>query len=280
MSNLAQRVIVALVAIPLVLWLIHSGGLPFALFITLLSVLGAYEYCTFAHAQKFTTLTWIVLLYAAAIPLAFYYENSTLQIATPLTMLLCSTAPVVLLSAQMFSQSSNATTSVSYAITALAYPTFLFTSLLGIRLLPTMLPNQTSDWGGAMVLSMFAAIWTCDSLAYFVGRAIGKHKILPRVSPNKSWEGFAGGLVGAAIAMLLCNMYFLHLFTELQAVVLGLVIGIVGPLGDFAESQLKRAVGVKDSSAIIPGHGGILDRFDSALFVAPMLYVYLQIILR
>ena len=140
--------------------------------------------------------------------------------------------------------------------------------------------GQSGHLGGYMVLAVFVGVWTCDSLAYFVGSAIGKHKIFPRVSPNKSWEGSLSGLLGALIAMILVvRAGWLPGLTFMDAMVLGLITGAAGQIGDFAESLVKRDVGVKDSSNLLPGHGGAWDRLDSILFAAPLSYLYLTLVM-
>jgi phosphatidate cytidylyltransferase len=128
------------------------------------------------------------------------------------------------------------------------------------------------------VLAVFIAVWMCDSAAYFCGRAWGKHKLFPRVSPNKSWEGAAAGFLAAVGAFMAARSLALPYMTPGTAVVCGIIVGVFGQAGDLAESLLKRDAGVKDSSALIPGHGGVLDRFDSLLFVSPLVFVYLDFI--
>jgi len=133
--------------------------------------------------------------------------------------------------------------------------------------------------GGYAVLTVFIGVWTCDTLAYFVGSAIGKHKVFPRVSPNKSWEGSISGLIGSLIVLLLIvEAGWLPGLNYFDAVVLGLIAGVAGQVGDFAESLVKRDVGVKDSSNLLPGHGGAWDRLDSILFAAPLSYLYLSLV--
>jgi len=139
--------------------------------------------------------------------------------------------------------------------------------------------QQGGHAGGYLVLTVFVGVWTCDTLAYFIGSAIGKHKIFPRVSPNKSWEGSLSGAVGAIFAMLLVSKAgWLPGLGLADVIALGLITGVAGQLGDFAESLVKRDVGVKDSSNLLPGHGGAWDRLDSILFAAPLSYLYLTLI--
>jgi phosphatidate cytidylyltransferase len=114
-----------------------------------------------------------------------------------------------------------------------------------------------------------------DSAALFVGSAVGRHKMAPRISPGKTWEGLAGGLAGAVVGALIVRHFGLQWIPPAQAVVLAVLVALAGMAGDLAESLLKRWAGVKDSGALFPGHGGMLDRLDSLLLGAPVLYYYL-----
>jgi phosphatidate cytidylyltransferase len=128
--------------------------------------------------------------------------------------------------------------------------------------------------GNAWCVAALTITWSNDTSAYFAGRFLGRHKLYPEVSPNKTWEGFAGGMVGSVIGMFIARGFFFPVFTVTDCLLLGVFGGIFGPMGDLVESMLKRAYGVKDSGRIIPGHGGILDRIDALLFNAPLVFVY------
>jgi phosphatidate cytidylyltransferase len=132
--------------------------------------------------------------------------------------------------------------------------------------------------GGYLIISLMVTIWICDSAAFFIGSAFGRHKLFPRVSPNKSWEGAAAGFIFSVITMIAANSLVLDTIDLFDSVVIGLIIGIFGQVGDLIESLIKRDASVKDSSKLIPGHGGIFDRFDSLLFTSPIVYVYLYFI--
>ena len=131
----------------------------------------------------------------------------------------------------------------------------------------------------AWVLLLFLITWLGDGGAYFCGRAFGKHKLAPVVSPNKTWEGVWGGMALAVLGALGLRAWLLPELPWFHAVALGVLLTGTGVLGDLAESLVKRASGVKDSGRIMPGHGGFLDRVDSLLFSAPVLYLYLTNIL-
>lgn len=140
-----------------------------------------------------------------------------------------------------------------------------------------LLPSYKGEYTSLLVASILALIWINDTFAFIVGKSIGKHKLLERISPNKTVEGFVGGLVFCCIASVL-----FYYFTDLLSLQLWLTIAIVtsvfGTLGDLIQSQLKRQAGVKDSGRIMPGHGGLYDRLDSIIFAAPFLYLFLIVL--
>lgn len=127
-----------------------------------------------------------------------------------------------------------------------------------------------------ILIGLFAIVWSNDVFAYLVGSMIGKHRILERVSPKKSWEGSIGGLLFALLAAYILSLFFTQLSLS-RWLVMAAIIVVFGTLGDFAESMLKRQAGVKDSGTLFPGHGGVLDRFDAVLFATPFVYFYLNL---
>jgi phosphatidate cytidylyltransferase len=127
-----------------------------------------------------------------------------------------------------------------------------------------------------MILGYFFLLWSSDTGAYLTGISIGRHPMFARVSPKKSWEGFAGGMVLTLLVAYFISKYFTTIST-IDWLVIALIICIFGVLGDLIESLLKRSLQIKDSGNILPGHGGILDRFDSVLFSVPMVFLYLQL---
>jgi phosphatidate cytidylyltransferase len=132
-----------------------------------------------------------------------------------------------------------------------------------------------SNYNPTIILGFFFLLWTSDTGAYLVGISLGKHRLFPRISPKKSWEGFFGGLVFTLIVSWVISKYF-TVISLTDWVIIALIIGIFGVLGDLIESLLKRSFDTKDSGNILPGHGGILDRFDSVIFSAPLVFLYFQ----
>ena len=129
-------------------------------------------------------------------------------------------------------------------------------------------------FGGKLIILLLLSIWICDSAAYIAGSRFGRHKLFSRVSPNKTVEGTLFGFLFALATAFACQMTFINELSLTQALVIGGICGSFGQLSDLVESLLKRDAGVKDSSNLIPGHGGILDRFDSEILVAPLVYFY------
>jgi phosphatidate cytidylyltransferase len=145
-----------------------------------------------------------------------------------------------------------------------------------LRDLPRKVGRPEGD-GGWFLLSVFIITWVCDTGAFAVGVLWGKHRLLPRVSPKKSVEGALGGLIWALLAAWLLGSVLLKGLLPLRHFLsIAIVVSVAGPLGDLAESLMKRDAGVKDTSRLLPGHGGVLDRFDSLLFIVPAVYWYIK----
>lgn len=140
----------------------------------------------------------------------------------------------------------------------------------------TMIPYKDPHFVKSLIIGVFVLIWVNDSFAYLVGKAVGKNKLFPSVSPKKTVEGFLGGFIFALIAAYLLSLSDKEL-TSIQWLILAAVLVITGSIGDLVESKFKRLAGVKDSGAILPGHGGLLDRLDSLIFAAPFAFLTLQI---
>lgn len=139
----------------------------------------------------------------------------------------------------------------------------------------TLLPFINNNYNPMIIIYILILIWVNDSFAYLVGRSFGKNKLFERVSPKKTIEGFIGGVVFAIVASFIISNYS-NVFTSVNWIIIALIVSIIGTLGDLIESKFKRQANVKDSGTIMPGHGGLLDRLDSLLFVAPFVYLYIH----
>lgn len=282
MSNLVTRILVALIAIPVFVGLVLAGGLPFMVFVAILSSLGVREFCQLTETKGARPHALVTMLPAFTLPLIVGFDalNGT-SYAFAAAVLSC----LVILSTELWRNIPHPLQNIAASLSSLAYVSALFSCLILIRTMSltpaTVLGatlDLTPDWQAYVLLGMCITVWSGDSTAYFVGMSMGRHKIFPRVSPKKSWEGSIAGFVISPVAFALTMHLALPAFPQLHAIVLGLLIGVIGPIGDFAESLLKRDAAIKDSSALIPGHGGVLDRFDSLLFAGPLVYAYLVLV--
>jgi phosphatidate cytidylyltransferase len=143
--------------------------------------------------------------------------------------------------------------------------------------LNSLLPHPDFVFSPGIIIGFFLLIWANDTGAYLTGMTFGRHKLMERISPKKTWEGFLGGMVIAvAVAWFLSG--WLGVISNLQWSVIAVIISVAGTYGDLAESMLKRSTGVKDSGTILPGHGGFLDRFDSAILSFPLVYLFISLV--
>lgn len=152
-----------------------------------------------------------------------------------------------------------------------------YASISYIFIIKIPFTNPTNNYDSVLILGVFILIWSSDTFAYLTGVTIGKTKLLERISPKKTIEGFIGGVLATMIISFLISLKFTILLTY-QWILLGVLISIFGVIGDLIASMFKRQTGVKDTGTIIPGHGGIIDRLDSIIFVAPFIYLYLKFI--
>jgi phosphatidate cytidylyltransferase len=246
-----KRILTAIVALPVVLALNEF-----------------YHIAAKADARPFQVFGYVVAL---AVVACFVLKS-------PQWIVACIAAlTIISLSAEVFRERdmSAALASVSATVFGVVYVALLAGFLIGVRMLPDdFAPKPAPHLASKLLTMFFAMVMMTDTGAYYTGRSIGRHKLAPRVSPGKTIEGSIGGLITAIIAGPVCKLTFFPEIPMLDAAALGGVIGIVGQVGDLAESLLKRGAGVKDSGRLLPGHGGMLDRVDSLLFCAPLLYYY------
>jgi phosphatidate cytidylyltransferase len=266
-KNLVIRIISALILLPLVVLLVYLGGLYSVVLMGLAAAACAGEYYAIT-LKKLSPAAWVGMAMAGLLPfLPLSNGESTGQGAFwVVAFFLFFAFTYHLLRGPL----QEAPVMVSHLVTGLIYGSVGLTALSALRLRP--------EEGLGWVIAALVITWANDTSAYFAGRFLGRHKLYPEVSPNKTWEGFFGGMVGSVVGMFIARGFFFPMFTVTDSLVLGILGGILGPLGDLVESMLKRAYGVKDSGRIIPGHGGVLDRIDALLFNAPLVFVYVQFI--
>ncbi|MCS6807811.1 MAG: phosphatidate cytidylyltransferase [Bacteroidota bacterium] len=299
MSNTATRIIVALIAAPIIIGLVIAGHWWFWGFVQLLALLSLKELYDLGTNTSALPQYWTG--YAGSLLIGLYFmlaDTAPQAFAQLLFPALVLSFVLGVLIIELLRNKPHPLWNAAITIFGVMYIGTCVTSLVGLRMaftgrmlsapvLQPFLSNSSLEerlhignvWGTWLVFVTFLSIWTCDSLAFFAGKAFGNHKLFPRVSPNKSWEGAIVGFLGASILFLVLSRYLLPFLPPLHAVVLGGIVGAIGQLGDLVESLFKRDAGVKDSSNIIPGHGGVYDRFDAAMFVAPVVYLYIHFFL-
>jgi phosphatidate cytidylyltransferase len=170
---------------------------------------------------------------------------------------------------------SLAHTFFSILYTAIPFSMFPFSAFMRTGL-KSLLPHESIIFSPGIIIGFFLLIWANDTGAYLTGISIGRHKLMERISPKKTWEGFFGGIIIAAFAAWLLSDW-LGVVNKIHWVVISLIISLAGTYGDLIESMLKRSIGVKDSGTIMPGHGGFLDRFDSAIISFPIVYLFISL---
>ena len=180
-----------------------------------------------------------------------------------------------LLIVELFRNKGSAILNLGSAYLGIFYIGIFAASLIALReFFP--LSMDSKDAGAFLIISVLASIWIGDSAAYYGGITFGRHKLFPRVSPKKSWEGAIFGFIFSVGALILAKVLVLNFLSWINIIIIGIIIGVIGQIGDLVESLLKRDSEVKDSSSLIPGHGGFFDRFDSLLFSAPAIWIYLK----
>jgi phosphatidate cytidylyltransferase len=262
MSNLVSRVLTAVVALPvltaLVLWRERTG---FGALVILCSALGMLEFTAMllpgiARAQRAAIVTA-----STGLTVALYFRPD-------LAVVWMLAALIVAATATLFRPGEIGTAAARLGIAVLG---MLY---VGALTAPLALLHRQLGNGPLWVLTALATTFANDTGAYFVGRALGRHKLYPTISPAKTVEGGIGGLVAGVGALFLIRATFFPELTVADCLLVAIPASILGPIGDLVESMLKRSAGVKDSSHLIPGHGGVLDRVDALLFVGAWVYVY------
>jgi phosphatidate cytidylyltransferase len=272
-SNLTKRIAFAAIAIPAALGVVYWGGWALVLVVVIASVLGTRELLGFGVRLGVVPLDRTAMLSAAALPVLVYLALTSLPALVSDGWLLAGLWLVLLLTVALARRAPAQHPLAATALTAFAvlYPAGLASFLLTLR----HLTYPQRSWAGAwLVFFPLVTTWVCDTAAMFAGKAIGGPRLWPAISPGKTWSGSIAGVIGAVATVPLLNWIVLErvgvALPLWQGLVFGLVLGLVGQVGDLAESLYKREVGVKDSSNLIPGHGGVLDRFDSLYFVLPV----------
>ena len=264
LSQHASRILVAVVGIPALVVSAWLGGIFFLVVVEVILLLCLWEFYRLAQKGGVYPIKIPGFLFAGLGGYLFFC--GVLGMFIPLLLIYLIMIVLWGLWQKKGSVLANLTVSGFGAI----YLTLFLGSLLLIR------ENFKGDYwlGGMVVIFAFASIWICDTFAFYGGKAMGKKLLAPSISPKKTVEGAVLGMLGALLTSLGGWFVLKGQLSPLDCLVVGLVVGSIGQLGDLVESKFKRAVGVKDTSDILAGHGGFLDRFDSLALTAPTLYLY------
>ncbi len=256
---LRARVLTAIVLLPLTLALLYLGGLAWLGAILIIGLLGWREMTRLLQRSHFAVDRLLGAFFIVAAIVEAHLHAAGLVQADLLRPLLAGYIVLSLVWA-LFDRSEWPAANWSLNVAGALYLGFLLGHFITLRLRPAGL-----QWA----LLALALTWASDTLAYFVGSALGRHKLWPRLSPKKSWEGFCAGTVSALVVGGLLGPALVDISAG-QGVLLGLLVAVAATLGDLAISLLKRMAHIKDSSTLLPGHGGLLDRLDSLLFTFPI----------
>lgn len=263
------REITAAIASPIAIWLIGwSHEYVFDATIALIAVLALHEFLALGKAKGYDVPIVLCALIMLVIMGAFILHDLSVEIGM-FTALLVIPASYVFSSKKPLEDSLP---SSAIAVLATTYVGMLGGSLIRLR-------NDFPE-GSKLVFFLLLVVWLGDTGAYYVGRNFGKRKLSPRISPKKTVEGLAGGIATSVITAIVIHFTFFKTFPLLHAIIAGMILSFAGVIGDLAESMWKRSAEVKDSGTLLPGHGGFLDRFDSILFTAPILYCYWTLIVH
>jgi phosphatidate cytidylyltransferase len=262
---LKQRVITAAVGVPLIIFAIWFGDPWFSLLIAAAALAGTYEFYHMANFDRREPLLYVGLLWSLALVLSPHYRSTDV-----LPIVITATVLISLIWLLCRSSGEKAFRNWAWTIVGALYVGWMLSYWLNLRGLA-----DGRNWVYLAMLTIFAN----DTGAFFIGRARGRHKLAPAISPAKTWEGAIGGLMsailGAIVVTMILNLISPFTFKYWQIILFGFLVSLFAQLGDLVESLLKRNMGVKESGSLLPGHGGILDRFDSIIFVGAVVYYYL-----
>jgi phosphatidate cytidylyltransferase len=292
MNETLKRLISGVVYITLLLFSILYSTESFILLFGIFLVIATFEFCNLVKINKILPLSLVSLSYTV-ISLLSYYKTETdnylsnlreqpIQLGIDIDQLnlgLLAICLLIFIKCLIFLFDKKE---------QIISPIWKYLYLVGYILLPFIFIVKISfginDYNPKIIIGLFILIWTNDTFAYLVGKSIGKHKLYERISPKKTIEGFLGGVVFAVFAGYLISKLYIKPnpnFSDTSILIwtmIALIVGVFGTIGDLIESKFKRIAEVKDSGKIMPGHGGVLDRLDSVIFVAPIVYLFYQIL--
>lgn len=271
-----ERLLISLIGIPLLLYIITKGGFLFFTLVVIISIVSLNEFYNFPKsidpiARFFGAISCI--LFALNYSFVFTPTEYLPYIKKDLIIISLIIAFILYVMIELLIPNRRLIERIFYTVFGVIYIPFLLCSLIAI-----------SDFdhlnGSRFALLLFVTVWMTDCAAYFVGNAFGRTKMIESISPKKTIEGFIGGYIGSLLCVFIFTYFeFLNYsLTTIQIILISILIGIFGQLGDFFESMIKRNYKIKDSSNLLLGHGGFLDRFDSIIISSPLIFIFLRFI--
>ncbi len=265
MSNSWLRILTALVGIPLFLWVTYLGGWAFTLLVLSIALGAQWEVYQMLEKSGARPYRYAGLLLGGLV---------VLQVRLPPVAPLVMVVGALLLATLPFrTRDDQPLHNVAATVLGVCYPSLFLACFLKIRLAGGGAVGEAGAF--ALTVATVALIWATDTGAYYAGKKLGRHLLAPVISPRKTREGAVGGALAALGVAVVFKQSLLGFLAWPHVIALALLCGVLSQLGDLAESKLKRAAGVKDSGTLLPGHGGLLDRFDALILSAPLVYLYL-----
>ncbi len=271
MKSLLIRAITGILFITVVIASIFLSDMVLFNVFLLFTCIALYEYRSLLLPEK---INLSIFFYVISLSIYFIVSYTKLWNIFTTTMLLSLILVLLFLlfAVELFRKQENPFTNIAYSILGIIWIVLPFSL---VNRIPLMLPE-----GKYFLLALFVFVWMYDTFAYCIGSLFGKHRLIERVSPKKSWEGTIGAaILTIAVAFFMPKILPMLPLTIVQWIIFAVIIVVIGTIGDLMESLFKRQLSVKDSGSILPGHGGILDRFDSVLFLLPFVSLYLILIL-
>lgn len=263
-----KRIIIAFIFVPLLIFFILWGRVAFLGLVCVIVGGSLFEFYQGMKKEGRNLFLIEGICLGLLVPVSVYLGGEGI-----LPLILALSIFFLFLRQFLKFETQQAFINISLTLGGILYISVLFSYVLILRNNPP-LAGVSSLSGARLVMTVFFITWMADTSAYFIGKKWGRHKLFPRFSPYKSLEGLVGAVLVSCIAMFISQLWLG--FSLVHTFILGISMGIMGQMGDFFESMLKREVGIKDFGKILPGHGGILDRFDSLLFTIPFFYYYIK----
>ncbi len=271
LKTLGTRTLSGVVFVILLMASVLFNYYSFTVFFFIVALIGLNEF--YKIAQKLNAQPYKIVGYLCASLIYFVFVNFSFLISNVNTNFsyLLVLIPFIIFAVALFSKNQQPIKNTFYTIGGLLYAVLPF-ALLNDFVIVTQINNNTFQFFPKLLLGIIFLIWSNDTFAYLGGSIFGKHKMIVHISPGKTWEGTIFGILVTFGISFLIQRYFIQTQNNIW-LVLGILVPILATIGDLVESMLKRQAGIKDSGNIMPGHGGVLDRFDSLIFVSPFVYV-------